>query len=105
MDEFVVSLAGEFDICNARQIGDRVAEVLAEKVASRIVLDLKGVTFMDCAGIRSILYAQRLAGASGRDLVVRHPAPMVAESIRVLGLASQLYEHRSNSVRDVRERR
>jgi hypothetical protein len=38
MDGFVVVLAGKFDICNARQKSDRVAGVLAEGVASRIVL-------------------------------------------------------------------
>ena len=74
LDEFV-SLAGEFDISNARQISERVAGVLREGTASRVVLDLKGVSFLDCAAIRSILYAQRLREGAGRDLIVRHPAP------------------------------
>jgi anti-anti-sigma factor len=103
MDEFVVLLAGEFDISNARQISDRVAGMLKEGAASRIVLDLKGVSFLDCAGIRSILYAQRLAGAAGRDLVIRHPGAFIAETIQILGLASQLYEYRAHSIKRVSE--
>lgn len=76
MDEFVVLLAGEFDIANASQISDRVASVLADGVAMRVVLDLKRVSFLECAGIRSILYAKRQAGAAGREFVVRHPTPL-----------------------------
>ncbi len=63
MPELILVLTGEFDISNARQIGERVAEALSSCASSRVVLDLERVSFLDCAAIRSILYAQCLAAA------------------------------------------
>jgi len=91
MPELVLVLSGEFDISNARQINDLVAGALNSCASSRLVLDLEGVSFLDCAAIRSILYAQRQAASRGRELVVRNPAPIIGESFRILGLAKQLY--------------
>jgi anti-anti-sigma factor len=96
MAEMVVVLTGEFDMSNARQISDRVVGVLNDSASARIVLDLRGVTFLDCAGIRSILYAQGLAASAGRQLIVRHPAPFIAQTIRILDLAQRFYGKKTN---------
>jgi anti-anti-sigma factor len=77
-DLYVVSLVGELDISSTQGLG---AELLRaeESSASRIVLDLSGVEFIDSSGLELLVMAKRRSDADadrlrirpGRDLVTR----------------------------------
>jgi anti-sigma B factor antagonist len=64
-----VSVAGELDIASAPRIDEALAAV-EEKGPSLIVLDLRGLEFMDSTGLRTILAADSRAREAGRRLAV-----------------------------------
>jgi RND superfamily putative drug exporter len=63
-----LALGGELDIETAPQFRERLAD--AEQDAKTIVVDLRGVTFMDSCGIGELAGAQQRAHRDGRRLVV-----------------------------------
>lgn len=63
-----VHLAGEFDVANAPRVERTLREALCD--VSLVVLDLRGLTFMDLTGLRVILDACSQARGEGRELNV-----------------------------------
>jgi anti-anti-sigma factor len=57
--EHILVLAGELDIASVEQLGDAVAHLPMDRTTS-LLLDLHDLTFIDCAGIRSIVAIQDL---------------------------------------------
>jgi anti-anti-sigma factor len=53
----LVAPLGELDMATAGQVHDAIAEV-RERGFDRIVLDLRGVTFMDSTGVRLLVWAR-----------------------------------------------
>ena len=51
--EAVVSVSGELDIATGEELRDRLSQVLAHH--GDVVVDLAGVTFLDCSGLRALL--------------------------------------------------
>jgi anti-sigma B factor antagonist len=65
-------------------IGDRTAET------ATVVLDLRGLTFIDSSGLRALIMAdQRVRADGGRFIVVRGP-DRVNEVLEVTGVARQV---------------
>jgi anti-anti-sigma factor len=64
-----VSVAGELDIGTAPRIEEALAAV-ERKGPPLIVLDLRGLEFMDSTGLRTILDADSRAREAGRRLAV-----------------------------------
>ena len=65
----VIALIGEFDLANS----DRLHEALHAELDGHprhLVLDLKGVTFMDSTALGVIVDARQSADAAGRRLAV-----------------------------------
>jgi anti-anti-sigma factor len=73
----LLTVTGELDVCGARRLDAHAANVL----------DLSGVTFMDCAGLAALLRARDRAHARGEELVF---AGISAPVARVLD-ATHLY--------------
>jgi anti-anti-sigma factor len=73
----LVTVTGDLDVCGARKLDAHAANVL----------DLSGVTFMDCAGLAALLRARDRAHARGEELVFAGISESVA---RVLD-ATHLY--------------
>ncbi len=72
----VLELAGDLDVSSAGEV-ERAVRGLQERVR-HLVVDLRGVTFMDSTGLRLLVAADARARTGGRRLsVVRGP-----ESIR-----------------------
>ena len=57
-DSVIVALAGELDTVSERHVTGLVTRLL-EKEARRVLFDLSGVQFLDTAGIRGLISAQR----------------------------------------------
>jgi anti-sigma B factor antagonist len=65
--ESLVSVAGELDVATAGQLGDLLTEILRSG-SSRVLLDLAGVTFMDCAALAVLLRAREASMVAGGGL-------------------------------------
>ena len=85
-----LSLRGELDLATAPEL----EELLNSRVDSgqEVVVDLRGLEFMDSSGIRVLVAAHARAGRTGtRVIVVRpRPASAVAKIVEVSGLDGEL---------------
>ena len=75
---------GELDLATAPEL-ERVLERLASE-PSAIVLDLSGVTFADCAGLRPVREALCRGGSLGRHVRLSSPRPAVRRVLELAGL-------------------
>jgi anti-anti-sigma factor len=66
----VVRVAGELDTAAAPALCGALDDVLARPGGRGCVVDLTGVTFLDCAGLHPVLRARAAACRSGRTLTV-----------------------------------
>jgi len=78
-----IELAGELDIATGPDLEQALATQLAQAVTD-IVLDLRGVTFIDSSGLRAVLVASRSAVDASRRLIV---VPGDGQVLRVIRLA------------------
>jgi anti-sigma B factor antagonist len=78
----VLRVTGEVDVATARQLGEAIEDALAAHKA--LVVDMKGVTFIDAAGLRVILdIAEKLNGSGPLRLL---HARAVARLLGLVGL-------------------
>lgn|SRR5215204_6428886 len=80
----VVRLAGDFEHEYAYTLDVQLQKVEAE--ASTVVIDLRGLFFMDSAGLGRLLAARRRAGRAGRRLVVVRGGRTVDRVMMLAGL-------------------
>lgn len=80
----VVDVRGEVDLGSARVLGRHLSLVLARQ-APATILDLSGLAFLDCAGLRVLLSVSWHAAAYGGSLVLAAPRPIVVKLLRVTG--------------------
>jgi anti-anti-sigma factor len=77
----VVTLAGEIDLSTV----DRLASAL-EPLDGRVVVDLHGVSFLDCMGIGILVAVRNRLLVDGGDLHLRSPQAQVRRMLTILGL-------------------
>ena len=76
-----VRVIGELDIATAPQLEQTLRK--AQLRARRVVLDLRQLTFIDCAGINVLLATRRRARLEGGSLRVLRASPRV---LRIIAL-------------------
>ena len=85
-----MTLRGELDLATAPEL----EQLLTERIdaSQEVVVDLRGLEFMDSSGIRVLVAAHARAGRTGtRVLVVRPEADSaVAKIVQVAGLDREL---------------
>jgi anti-sigma B factor antagonist len=81
-DEAVVALTGELDLSTAPQV-ERELEAAEERKPERLVIDLRGVSFLDSTGLRVVLSADGRARKDGRRLEVIPGPPPVHRVFRI----------------------
>jgi len=84
----IVAVSGEIDISSAPVVRERLIG-LPRPQASRVIIDLSGVTFCDASGLAVLVGASRRAGLLGGVLRLAAPAPMMATVLRLTGLHSR----------------
>jgi anti-anti-sigma factor len=72
----VVALTGELDLAGA----DTLEHELADLEATAVVIDLRGLGFMDSSGLRALAVAAQRAQAAGRRFAL---VPGAAQVMRV----------------------
>lgn len=81
----VVWASGDVDTNVAGTLQDMMLSVMRRQGPS-LLLDLSGVSFMDCAGLRALLLTQRRAGMRGRSVSLIAESPAVRRIIDLLGV-------------------
>jgi anti-anti-sigma factor len=82
----VVTLDGEFDISHTPQIGYRMSDILGA-CESDLVIDLRGVCFVDSKMVRTLVHAFKQADSRDCELVLVRPNPLVWRVFEVGGLS------------------
>ena len=77
-------LGGSLDFLTAGEFLQRAARVLDDRI-ERLVLDLAGVTFLDCAGVRALAIATCFA-CGGCPVIIRSLSPPARRIIDLLGI-------------------
>jgi anti-anti-sigma factor len=87
VDDRTVQLrpVGELDMLTAPVLHERIGGFLAER--ARLVVDLSRLTFLDSAGLRTLL----LAHADGR-VELRNPSPVVRQTFEVAKMIDLLVD-------------
>jgi anti-sigma B factor antagonist len=80
-----VHLRGELDLATAPQLEQTLRE--AQRDASLVVLDLRELEFMACAGLHVIVDAAERARRDGRRLIVLRGPAQVDRLFRLIGAA------------------
>jgi anti-sigma B factor antagonist len=81
----VVEIRGEIDIQSAPQLRDELLRVVRRQ-GPRLVLDLEGVTFLDCAGVNVLVATRRRARLEDGWVRVTQASPRARRTISLLGL-------------------
>jgi anti-anti-sigma factor len=76
----VVTVEGEVDGDNAHLIPELV-ESLTGDATQRLILDLARVTFVSAAGVAAFLHVRNTLAATGGQLVLRDPSPVVLTAL------------------------
>ena len=77
-------LCGDLDLGAADEFLQHAARVLDDRI-ERLVLDLAGVTFLDCAGVRALATATCLV-PGGCPVIIGSLSPMPRRIAELLGL-------------------
>jgi anti-sigma B factor antagonist len=88
-DAHVIRIAGELDLGGCPDL-DSALQVAERSQADRIVLDLEALTFVDSAGLGTILRASRRSASSGNRLEITRGTGQPAEIFRLTGLEKVL---------------
>jgi anti-anti-sigma factor len=80
-----VWVIGDVDTNAAEVFRDMMLRVMRRHSPS-LLLDLSGVSFMDCAGLRALLMTRRLAAMRGGSVCLIAESPAVHRIIDLLGV-------------------
>lgn len=84
-----IALSGEFDLAGIMRFEDALAAV--ERAApAAIVVDLRGLQFMDSSGLRALVTADDRARKAGRRLVIAPGPPQVRRVFEITQLDERL---------------
>ncbi|MFF5173359.1 STAS domain-containing protein [Micromonospora sp. NPDC000089] len=81
---------GELDMTFSGQLLDAVRATLAATTTQWVVVDLRETTLIDSSAVKELVDVHRFATRQGRVLVLRNARGIVAEVLRVTGVAGAL---------------
>jgi anti-sigma B factor antagonist len=100
-DGIIVTVGGEVDVCMQGLLQQALLRIMREHGA-RLLLDVAGVSFMDCAGLRVLLTTQRRAGLRGGFLRLIAVSRAVRRIIELTGAYEALaVEREPRTVRSI----
>jgi len=90
----VVEVTGELDYSNAARLSGAAADVLGSG-RRELMVDLRGLAFMDSSGLGALIAGWKGARARGGALCLVCDRDVVLRMLRVTGLADVFEVHRS----------
>jgi len=97
----VVAISGEVDVCTEAPLQQALLWIIRERGA-RLMLDVSGVSFMDCAGLRALLATRRRAEMRGGCMRLIATSAAVRRIIELTGTHEALAPERNTTARFVR---
>ena len=94
----IVAISGEVDVCTEAPLQQALLRIIRERSA-RLMLDLSGVSFMDCAGLRALLATRRRAELRGGCMRLIAASAAVRRIIELTGAQEALAVERSTTAR------
>lgn len=85
-DRRVIQVSGELDIATR----DEMFDFCTAGTHAATIIDLGGLTFMDCGGYSSLVRIRRSALSNGKSVTVRRP---VGQPLWLLGLIADLSDY------------
>ena len=85
-DTVTVKLTGELDHCSAQGVRRELDGLIEDPEVRRLILDLKGMTFMDSSGIGVILGRYRMLALRGGQVCVKNMNPHVKRIFLLSGM-------------------
>ena len=73
----VLRVSGEFDLCGVDQV-EHALDRAVDSLTDQLVLDLRGVSFLDVSGVHTILRADERGRCASYSVEVVAPAALVA---------------------------
>jgi len=89
-DTHMLALFGELDIASARGVEDELTSVEDGALLARLVIDLRGVTFIDSSGLRLVIEASRRAETAAHRLALVRPGDRVFRAFQISGIDTLL---------------
>jgi anti-sigma B factor antagonist len=87
-DTTIVVVRGEIDMATAPKVRDVLTE-LVDAGASRIVLDCRGLDFLDSSGIGVLIAVRKRLGANGA-MTLEAPQPHVRKVLELTGVSDHV---------------
>jgi anti-sigma B factor antagonist len=84
-----VRVAGELDLDSSERLRDAASEAI-DAGASELTVDLRGLTFMDSSGLRTLVELDRRATRAGVTLRLVRPPPPAAKVLEMTGTDRRL---------------
>jgi anti-sigma B factor antagonist len=88
-DRVIVALEGELDMVSSGMLRETLTSADLEG-SSTVVLDLRGVSFLDSTGLRAIFWARNTVHEGGRQFVVTRGSPQVQRLLTLTRLDEHL---------------
>jgi anti-sigma B factor antagonist len=88
-DEYVILVTGELDLSGVSRMSEAFLEAL-DSDSSSIVLDLRGLEFLDSTGLHTILKAERAASEQDRGFVIVRGPRQVQRIFEISGIVDLL---------------
>jgi len=86
---YVLRVTGELDLRTSPELEDRLARAF-DGGAELVILDLRGIEFMDSTGLRVLLSAHQRAHESGRRFALVRGADQVERVLTLTGVRDLL---------------
>ena len=99
----VLAVSGELDLATAPALRERLGAAL-DSGTTRIVVDLREVTFMDSVGLAAVVHARSRLGADGSLALVAAPDSYAQLVLKVTGMprAFAIFEDRDAAIAHLR---
>jgi anti-anti-sigma factor len=85
----VITLAGELDLASAPALGDAIDHATASG-AELVIVDLRGLEFIDSTGISVLVKAHQAAAQSDSRFAIVKGSPQIERILSLTGLDEQL---------------
>src|SRR5262245_9785370 len=81
----LVAPQGEIDVSNVEELNQGLRSALARR-PRQLLVDLTGVSYMDSAGITTLLHARQAMDRIGGELVLIGGSPFIRRLLRMIGV-------------------
>ena len=95
-----ITVAGELAAISATKLQKTVIDVLRRRRPHRVEINLRGLTFLDSAGIRALVSCRGDAQQLDRQLTLTDPQPIAYRVLQITGLLDHFGITATNTTRE-----